>query len=161
MQRHKQVSAAHTKSCDHLSRHHFPIFQDTTAKGLWISPNAGPRLILTKVSSLKAREEQELRRGKLHTDAVRHAVGGSSLRLATWAALGCPPHHVIVITWYDGPTPSSPSVPHRSPLDDTCPNMFSPSPGLAGRETTNVQCTCDVGKDEVIIIMRSTFLKRY
>ena len=58
------------------------------------------------MSSLKASEELKLRRGVLHTDAVRHAVGGSSLRLATWAALGCPPHHVIVITWYDGPTPS-------------------------------------------------------
>ena len=124
-------------------------------------PKAGPRLILTKVSSLKASEELKLRRGVLHTDAVRHAVGGSSLRLATWAALGCPPHHVIVITWYDGPTPSSPSVPHRSPLDDTCPNMFSPSPGLAGRETTNLQFTCIIGRDEVIIIMRSTFLKRH
>ena len=131
------MSAAHTKSCDHLSRHHFPIFQDTTARGLCISPEAGRRLFLTKVSGLKAQVRSlKLRRGVLHTDAVRHAVGGSSLRLATWTALGCPPHHVIVITWYDGPTPSSPSVPHRSPLDDTCPNMFSPSPGLAGRETT-------------------------
>ena len=94
------MSAAHTKSCDHLSRHHFPIFQDTTAKGLSISPKAGPRLILTKVSSLKASEELKLRRGVLHTDAVRHTVGGSSHRLATWAASRLPTaprdrHHVV------------------------------------------------------------------
>ena len=75
-------------------------FQDTTARGLWISPNAGPRLILTKVSNLKASEELKLRRGVLHTDAVRHTVGGSSLRLATWATSRLPTaprdrHHVV------------------------------------------------------------------
>ena len=63
-------------------------------------PKAGPRLILTKVSSLKASEELKLRRGVLHTDAVRHAVGGSSHRLATWAASRLPTaprdrHHVV------------------------------------------------------------------
>ena len=52
------------------------------------------------MSSLKACEELKLRRGVLHTDAVRHAVGGSSLRLATWAASRLPTaprdrHHVV------------------------------------------------------------------
>ena len=47
------------------------------------SLQGGAAAQLTKVSSLKAREEQELRRGELHTDAVRPAVGGDSRRPAT------------------------------------------------------------------------------
>ena len=56
------------------------------------------------MSSLKAYEELKLRRGMLHTDAVRNAVGGDSRRPATWVA-ELPPHHAIVIAWYDGRTP--------------------------------------------------------
>ena len=64
------------------------------------SLQGGAAAQLTKVSNLKACEEQKLRRGELHTDAVRHAVGGSSHRLATWAASRLPTaprdrHHVV------------------------------------------------------------------
>ena len=66
------------------------------------------------MSSLQAREELKLRRGVLHTDAVRHAVGGSSHRLATWAASRLPTesrdrHHVVMT--------DQPRRRHQSPIE--------------------------------------------